>query len=184
LEGSSPWWASLVGPPVLTCSHFRLVQVVVFENSKFIDVKSAGDGRYPEGLMSWMRRGVVGLLVVLLGAGVVAAVRTAAKTDAPVERPKAAEPDRNTIPADKAVGFMKGALGVEFSEAWTPSRDDVAELEERILAYLKRTEPRRSRVGWSDLPTYRRQYVGVMQKGRRVIWANFFCSTYRYEWTT
>lgn len=150
--------------------------------------------------MSRMRRDVLGVLAVLAAVGACTAPRTSSNTDAPrevaaampaptqtdtsPEHIKTAEFEGVIIPGSKAASFMGEYSGVEFSGTWTPSRDDVLELEKRIQAYLKQTAPDESESGWSNLAKYRRQYAGVLQQGRRVIYANFFCRTHETDWTT
>lgn len=150
--------------------------------------------------MSRMRRDVVGLLVVLAAAGACTSPRTSSNTDAPrevaaampaptqtdtsPEHIKTAEVEGVIIPGSKAASFIGKYSAGEFSGTWTPSRSEVLELEKRIQAYLKQTAPNMSESGWSDLATYRRQYAGILQQGRRVIYANFFCYSFDMDWTT
>lgn len=69
---------------------------------------------------------------------------------------------------------------------WLPTVEDVLALEKQLVTYL----PQRQREFDSlqapiveRLPTYTRQYWGVLENGRRVIAANFVCDAERFDWT-
>jgi hypothetical protein len=89
---------------------------------------------------------------------------------------------------------------------WTPSVPEVMKMEERLPGYLREQldspPPRRGprarghggrrdllepppRVNpplWKRVFAYKRQYVGLVKRGRHVIWGNFFCDTPRADW--
>ena len=75
---------------------------------------------------------------------------------------------------------------VGFSETiddyWTPSRDDVLAFEQRLGPYLQQAAPQTDPGALSDLNEYRRQYVGLLVNGQRVIFANFFCNGNDTDW--
>jgi hypothetical protein len=60
---------------------------------------------------------------------------------------------------------------------WTPTAEDVADLETRLLPYLNQTIPEGDwRYGVQDsLSDYKRQYIGAVKANDPYIWANFFC---------
>jgi hypothetical protein len=69
---------------------------------------------------------------------------------------------------------------------WVPTDKEVLALEEQLVAYLIQQRnafdslqaPIEER-----LPTYRRQYWGVIENDKRLIVANFFCDASHTEWT-
>ena len=61
------------------------------------------------------------------------------------------------------------------SEYWTPTAEQVVELESKLSDYLKSTAPARAPELWKKLDQYKRQYVGIVVEGRRLIYANFIC---------
>jgi hypothetical protein len=74
---------------------------------------------------------------------------------------------------------------------WTPALADVVKLEARLAAYLRDDRAaRRAAAGsgpqknplWKRAPGYKRQYVGIRRRGRKVIYANFFCEAPSYDW--
>ena len=65
---------------------------------------------------------------------------------------------------------------------WTPSRDDVLAFEQRLGPYLQGAAPQAGPGALKDLNEYRRQYVGILVNGQRVIFANFFCDAYHTDW--
>jgi hypothetical protein len=76
---------------------------------------------------------------------------------------------------------------------WTPALADALALEQRLPDYLRRRVPSEyRRAGWKPpspplwerAPSYKRQYVGIRRKGRRVIYANFFCAGSEDSWRT
>jgi hypothetical protein len=81
------------------------------------------------------------------------------------------------VPAARGAEFHKALTGSEGKEYWTPTKADVQKLEEKIEFYLRKTADKRSPALWSKLADYKRQYAGVVENGRRKIYANFFCNT-------
>ncbi|HEX8649328.1 MAG TPA: hypothetical protein VF708_00690 [Pyrinomonadaceae bacterium] len=81
------------------------------------------------------------------------------------------------VPGERGAEFVKALSGKEGKEYWTPSKDDVRQLEEKIEFYLRKVSDRRSPALWSKLKDYRRQYAGLVENGRKKIYANFFCKT-------
>ncbi len=65
---------------------------------------------------------------------------------------------------------------------WTPSRDDVLAFEQRLGHYLQQAAPQTYPGPLRDLSTYRRQYVGILVEGQRVVFANFFCNADDTDW--
>ena len=60
-------------------------------------------------------------------------------------------------------------------DLWTPTQDDVLQLEAGLATYLQQNaEPEHTRV-WQELADYKRQYVGIIQDGQPSIYTNFFC---------
>ncbi|MEM8534081.1 MAG: hypothetical protein AAGF95_24760 [Chloroflexota bacterium] len=58
---------------------------------------------------------------------------------------------------------------------WTPTQDDVLQLEDDLSAYLQQNaEPEHARI-WQELTDYERQYVGIVQDEQEKIHASFFC---------
>ena len=61
---------------------------------------------------------------------------------------------------------------------WTPTEDDVMQLEAELATYLRQnTEPEHERI-WQELANYKRQYLGITQDGQPSIYANFFCAEF------
>ena len=77
--------------------------------------------------------------------------------------------------------------GVIFHDRdWVPTVEEVRTLEERIDTYLSQQQAAfdgsKTPIG-ERLPAYKRQYWGVLENEKRVIFANFFCDTLHYDWT-
>jgi hypothetical protein len=137
----------------------------------------------PHGLP--LKLSAASLIVFLLGVfGIAVCQKSPAKTDEPFEVIKTDEFEGVIIPREKAGDFMKAFSGLDEKEAWTPGRNSVLTLEERIGSYLKKAAAKRSPSLWSKLAKYKRQYVGVMRNGRKVIFVNFFCGAFDTDWKT
>ncbi len=65
-------------------------------------------------------------------------------------------------------------------EFWTPTKDDILTLEQRLSAYLLESPRTRSTKIRTELPRYRRQYFGVVEGGRRKIFVNGLCEDYEH----
>ncbi|OJT17939.1 hypothetical protein BO221_43915 [Archangium sp. Cb G35] len=122
---------------------------------------------------------VTGLLLLPLGVGCVTATPDPKKADAPFEMVKTDEFEGVIFPRETAPSWLTSTD----EPAWTPTRKDVLDLEERIEAYLREREQGDL---WSSIASYKRQYVGLTRNGRRVIFANFFCHTFDdfFDWRT
>jgi hypothetical protein len=98
-----------------------------------------------------------------------------------------AEPSASEVPAtrtedrvifDRAASrkwMSDGAKG----EFWTPALADVLALENKLPAFLREPHdhenPRKEPL-WKRAPRYKRQYLGLVRRGQRVIFGNFFCN--------
>jgi hypothetical protein len=76
--------------------------------------------------------------------------------------------------------------GVIFRDGdWVPTAEEVRTLEKQLATYLPRQQDAfdGSKIPIEDrLPTYKRQYWGVLENEKRVISANFFCDAFHYDW--
>jgi hypothetical protein len=129
-----------------------------------------------------LRRFVVGLIVFLAGVCSTAITPTGAKAFQDFEVVKTERFEGAIVPREQAAEFMKAFSNVEEKETWTPDRDAVLKLEEKIESYLKKAAAKRSPNLWSKLAPYKRQYVGLTRNNRRVIFANFFCDAFNTDW--
>jgi hypothetical protein len=85
------------------------------------------------------------------------------------------------VPREMAADFVKSLTGSERGDYWTPAKEDVRKLEEKIEFYLRKHPDRRSPALWSKLSEYKRQYAGMVENGRRKILVNFFCNSARIK---
>jgi hypothetical protein len=129
-----------------------------------------------------LRTLVAGLTVVLMGLCFASAQATPAKADEPFEVVKTGEFEGVIVAREKADDFMKAFSGIEEKETWTPGRTDVLKLEKGIESFLKKAAPKGSQDLWTKIPKYKRQYIGIMRKGRKVIFVNFFCDALNMNW--
>lgn len=81
------------------------------------------------------------------------------------------------VPEHDAGAFEPRAEGY-----WTPTADDVARLEAGLPEYLRQAAPERAPQLWQRLGEYKRQYAGLIRDGRRLVYANYFCSTFDDSW--
>jgi hypothetical protein len=76
-------------------------------------------------------------------------------------------------------------LGGNVSGTWTPAVADVAKLEAELPAFLQRAEDPWLRPDppiWERVPDYMRQYLGIVEEGEEIIYANFFCTINDMDW--
>jgi len=73
-------------------------------------------------------------------------------------------------------------IGEKTEGYWTPGRDDVLALEQRLEPYLQQAAPQTYPGPLRELNVYRRQYLGILVNGQRVIFTNFFCNAYDTDW--
>lgn len=77
------------------------------------------------------------------------------------------------VPAERGSDF-----GLE-GEFWTPGEFDVLQMENWLEKYLADNgQPELA----EKMEEYHRQYIGVIQDGRRLIHANFFCDPGEADW--
>jgi hypothetical protein len=122
-------------------------------------------------------------VAVVCGGGVVV-TQTFAKADDPFEVVKTDEFEGVIVPRERAADFMKAFSGMIEKETWTPGKSEIIKLEAKIKSYLKKAAAKRSPNLWSKLATYKRQYIGIVRNGRKVIFSNFFCQSFDMDWKT
>jgi hypothetical protein len=83
-----------------------------------------------------------------------------------------------------AEALSRFAGGNTVSGYWTPTQADVIALETGLNNYLKsvaslfpQEPPTKER-----LSEYHRQYLGIIEDGKQVIYANFFCEDANQDW--
>jgi hypothetical protein len=129
-----------------------------------------------------VNRRILLFLACAIGLIVPSMAPTLGAADANFEIVRTEKSEGVIVPRERAADFTTGLLGRDENEFWTPSRKDVLKFEEGIGAYLKKSAPRQSPNLWSKLPKYKRQYVGVVKNGRKLIYANFFCQSGNTDW--
>jgi hypothetical protein len=123
--------------------------------------------------------GVVLGVALLTGAVMQATVRSlaASSQDDSYQRIKIGKAEGAIVPQERAAEFVKALSGTDRKEYWTPAKEDVAKLEEKIEFHLRKVSDKRSPALWSKLHDYKRQYAGIVEGGRKKIYANFFCNS-------
>ncbi len=87
------------------------------------------------------------------------------------------------VPEAAAADFVAAAGWDEAIEFWTPAPDDVAALEEAFdTAWAE--QPAAADGRFADPREHRRQYVGTIVDGRRLIEVNGFCDPHGTDWTS
>jgi hypothetical protein len=122
--------------------------------------------------------GIVLVMALVTGADVPATVRSIAASpqDDGYQKIKVGKAEGAIVPAERAAEFVKALTGSDRKEYWTPAKEDVARLEEKLEFHLRKVSDKRSPALWSKLRDYKRQYAGIVEGGRRKIYANFFCN--------
>ena len=90
------------------------------------------------------------------------------------------------VPEVLADRFFVAFDGVPADGYWTPAEADVRAMEAALVPYLRDVpEDAVGRVApdlWERLPGYTRQYVGIVEEGRRLVFANVFCDAFGTDW--
>jgi len=73
-------------------------------------------------------------------------------------------------------------LGSTLEGYWTPGEADIMELEGGLESYLQQEVSQDHPDILQRLPEYKRQYFGLVESGRREIYANFFCMASVADW--
>ena len=79
-------------------------------------------------------------------------------------------------------------IGTDWEELpfWTPTHDQIIELEKRLQGYLEKHQPINDH-SVENVFEYGRQYWGLTRKGRKLIYVNAFCNpddfTPRLDWS-
>ena len=102
--------------------------------------------------------------------------------------------EAGAVPVTRPVGSpsIPGVLLATVSQQgfWTPTPSDVRGLEARLPTYLRSPKARKAAAYCcpqpvplaTRAPSYKRQYVGVLDHGRRLIHASFFCEASGSDW--
>ncbi len=95
------------------------------------------------------------------------------------------DPDQNWVIFTKEQAERKEVASwlVTCDGLWTPSEDNIRQLEDNLPAYLSQQASLFSSSS-GQLEDYKRQYIGIERTGRQIIFGNFFCSYQRFEWQT
>ena len=76
-------------------------------------------------------------------------------------------------------------IGGNITDTWTPSPAAVAQLEAALPTFLQSAQDDWLRPDppiWERVPEYKRQYLGIVEAGEEIIYANFFCSSFDENW--
>ena len=106
---------------------------------------------------------------------------------------KSAEPAGAIVHGDGFTGVIFPAekraldlsLGDKKVQYWTPSESDILEAESKLVVFLQQAKLRsfeKDKI-LKDIKSYKRQYVGVLTKGAKEIFINFFCIVDDPGWT-
>jgi hypothetical protein len=138
------------------------------------------------------------LLLLLMGCGTPSATPTAVPTT-PLP-PNATSPPADVTDESGELILTAEFEGIIFSREraeqmglapffgstlegyWTPGEADIMALEGGLESYLQQAASRDHPDLWQKLPEYKRQYFGLVESGRREIYANLFCDTLGKDW--
>ena len=114
-----------------------------------------------------------------------------------VSTAKPAAPDSSIIPKSELVsgpGFQGAVFPADTDTPpdlqlypasatfWTPTKGDVGAMEQNLPAFLKHSRNPRAGEVLKQLASYKRQYRGVVLRGRKQIFVRFFCEISSDSW--
>lgn len=122
---------------------------------------------------------------------------SAPPTEIPIAMPTASQTDGSTpvseeqlnpngvifTPEQTAASLRE--IGGNIADTWTPSTVAVAQLEAALPTFLQSAQNDWLRPDppiWERVPEYKRQYLGIVEAGEKIIYANFFCSSFDENW--
>jgi hypothetical protein len=118
------------------------------------------------------------ILIALIALG----LSTLAASCQPVRPEAPAQHDRNSVIfTAQQTEAERAAIDAGAEDTWTPTEADVMQLEEDLLPFLRQAEHPWLRPDppiWERVIDYKRQYLGLIVAGERVVYANFFCSAH------
>jgi hypothetical protein len=103
----------------------------------------------------------------------------------PLQRPPVMDDQNWVIFTEEQAEEMELASWLVDSDGfWTPSVDDILNLEEKIVEYLSQNSSYfyRQPPVWERLHEYQRQYIGLERGGRKIIYGNYFCNSGGVDW--
>lgn len=90
------------------------------------------------------------------------------------------------LPRDNTLVTTDEFEGVIFRGGdWVPTVEEIRALENQLNAYLPQHQKAfdgMKKPIEERLPTYKRQYWGVLEDEKKVVFANFFCHAFDYDW--
>jgi hypothetical protein len=86
------------------------------------------------------------------------------------------------VPREQVVDLLYGFFNTEVQGSWTPTAEQIADLEANLPAYLM-SAPGAAPDLHERVAGYHRQYFGYVIEGRALIFVNAFCSEIE-NWTT
>lgn len=108
--------------------------------------------------------------------------------EGPAPTPEAPIPETNANGVIFTQRQTEASLDVVWprpSGVWTPTTADIAQLEADLPAFLRTAENPWLRPDppiWEREPDYMRQYLGIVENGAEIIYANFFCDAHDFDW--
>ena len=123
--------------------------------------------------------------IALLLALVFALCSCKSETEEPTNRLIRTSTFEGVIFLQQNAESIRSLLGdSRISGYWTPSQADVISLEAGLNNYLQSIAnqfPQGPPTG-EQLMEYHRQYLGIIEEGRHVIYANYFCKDNNQDW--
>ena len=86
--------------------------------------------------------------------------------------------------AEQAAASLR-AIGGNITDTWTPSNAAIAQFEAALPTFLQSAHNDWLRPDppiWERVPEYKRQYLGIVEAGEEIIYANFFCKSLNESW--
>ncbi len=149
------------------------------------------------------------IIIQLAAAGLLCLMMAACQGQAPQENPAVGEPYPELVEQETAAAsrppnsFVKGSgyegviltqeraaavgenlFGGEIQGYWVPTQADIQSLEEKLLPFIRDNQAvfGGAAPGADRLSRYKRQYVGIIQDGQRVIFVNLLCQAPSEDW--
>ncbi len=115
------------------------------------------------------------LIACILLTACTAAPQTLPVTGESAALPSPAVEEFVVFHAAQAEEFVSTLTGEKVSGGWTPTTQDIANLEAQLQQPPAKTDLR-------PLSDYKRQFAGYTANGQRMLLGNYFCETHNINW--
>ncbi len=113
-----------------------------------------------------------------------AAQETTAAKRPPNTRVNTSHSEGVILTQERAAAAGENLFGAEVQGYWVPAEADIQAMEQNLLPFVQENQAAfgSAELNEDRLSQYKRQYLGIIQDGQRVIFTNFLCQAPGDDW--